>query len=99
MRQDFALGKFAHRSPQLLLFIRQRKFHVASPVCRINDKRDKYPTRTIIYITGVRARDNRECADYGRVNATISSACFSSVTLECPPAAITRYCLPPGRTW
>jgi hypothetical protein len=35
MRQDFALGKLAHRSPQLLLFIRQGKFHVASPIFRI----------------------------------------------------------------
>src|SRR5277367_1483667 len=99
MGQDFAFGKLAHRSPQLLLFIRQRKFHVTSPVCKINDKQDKYRTRTSIYITAVCARDNRECGDYGRVNATTSSVCFSSVTLAWPPAAITRNCLPPGRTW
>src|SRR5580658_3839501 len=36
---------------------------------------------------------------YGSVNATTSSVCFSSVTLAWPPAAITRYCLPPGCTW
>jgi hypothetical protein len=34
MRQDFAFGELAHRSPQLLLFICERKFHVASPICR-----------------------------------------------------------------
>jgi|HubBroStandDraft_2_1064218.scaffolds.fasta_scaffold00915_7 hypothetical protein len=36
MRQDFAFGKLAYRSPQLLLFVCQCKFHVASPIKEIN---------------------------------------------------------------
>jgi hypothetical protein len=32
VRQNFALGEFAHRAPQLLLLVRQPKFHGPSPI-------------------------------------------------------------------